>query len=671
MDNIIGKKIEGRYQVSELIGVGGMANVYKATDTVDNKEVAIKILREEFYQNEEFLRRFKNESKAIAMLSHPNIVKVYDVCFSRGIQMIVMEYLDGITLKEYLEQQGALSWKETVHFTRQILQALSHAHERGVVHRDMKPQNVMMLSDGSLKLADFGIARFARSEAKTLTDKAIGSVHYISPEQARGENIDHRTDIYSVGVMMFEMLSGQLPFDADSAVSVALKQIQLTAPSLLTINPSIPEALDNITVKAMEKLPEMRYATAKDMLADIDLFKQNPNASFEYQYLTNPSTENIKYKKAIKKVKNAVDDNPEHHSKRNENAIMPRKVEPKPKKKAKQNENDDYDTGGSVLVVLAGITAAFVFISVAFILTTLYISNPLEKVAELKLPELIGLNYDEVKIAPEYTNLEIVVEETRYNANHPKGDIIDQSPKAGKNVKINSTVKVIVSSGQELVKVPNVLGFEETVAYQMLAESELEYQKVELFSGYPIGTVINTEPGPDSDVGAGSMIKVIVSMGTQNTAVNVPNVVGQSLTGAKKILADKGVQLGGIHYVASDLPRDQVIAQDPAFGSILEAGAFISLNVSAGPSLEGQITLSIPLPVHETTTMKLTAMHNDAIISEAMVVPSMAINWRPTFQGSGSTQIHILYDNIMYMTCDVNFDNQTWTISTDNSAQFN
>ena len=227
MDNYIGKKIEGRYQISELVGVGGLANIYRATDVTDGKEVAVKILREEFYQNDEFLRRFKNESKAIAMLSHKNIIKVYDVCFERNIRCIVMEYVDGITLKEYMEEQNPLGWKETLHFVLQILQALSHAHSRGIVHRDIKPQNVMLLSNARIKITDFGIARFARSEAHSITDRAIGSVHYISPEQARGEHTDQRADIYSVGVMLYEMLTGQLPFDAESPISVALKQIEL------------------------------------------------------------------------------------------------------------------------------------------------------------------------------------------------------------------------------------------------------------------------------------------------------------------------------------------------------------------------------------------------------------------------------------------------------------
>ncbi|MEG1774409.1 MAG: protein kinase, partial [Oscillospiraceae bacterium] len=314
MDNLIGKKIEGRYEITELIGVGGMANVYKAIDVTDGKTVAVKLLREEFYSNEELLRRFKNESKAIAVLSHPNIIKVYDVCFSHKMQVIVMEYVDGITLKEYIEQQGALPWKDALHFTVQILRALSHAHDKGIVHRDIKPQNVMLLSDGQIKITDFGIARFARSEAKTLTDRAIGSVHYISPEQARGEHTDQRADIYSVGVMLFEMLTGQLPFDADSPVSVALKQIQLEAPTPRSIKPDIPEGLEEITVRAMQKKPELRYQSAGDMLRDIESFKQNPSAHFEYQYLTDDQLDGAKYRRAIKTARGTKDGRAPHPS---------------------------------------------------------------------------------------------------------------------------------------------------------------------------------------------------------------------------------------------------------------------------------------------------------------------------------------------------------------------
>ena len=286
MDNLIGKKLDGRYEILQLIGVGGMANVYKARDVIDERLVAVKILREEYASNEEFVRRFKNESKAIAALNHPNIVKVYDVSFSDKMQSIVMEYIDGVTLKDYIDQQKIIRWKEAVHFTVQILRALQHAHDKGIVHRDIKPQNIMLLQDGTIKVMDFGIARFARSQMATITDKAIGSVHYISPEQARGEKTDEKTDLYSVGVMLFEMLTGKLPFTADSAVSVAIQQIQSKPKRPRELNPSIPEGLEQITMKAMQKDPTKRYQSAAEMLRDIDEFKHNPSIAFAYKYLS-------------------------------------------------------------------------------------------------------------------------------------------------------------------------------------------------------------------------------------------------------------------------------------------------------------------------------------------------------------------------------------------------
>ena len=243
MDKYIGKRLDGRYEIKEIIGVGGMAVVYKAYDNIDDRMVAVKILKEELLADDDLRRRFKNESKAIAVLSHPNIVKVYDVSFGDRLQYLVMEYIDGITLKEYIAQQKVIGWKDALHFTVQILRALQHAHDKGIVHRDIKPQNIMLLSDGTIKVTDFGIARFARNEQRTMTDKAIGSVHYISPEQARGDVTDAKSDIYSVGVLLYEMLTGRLPFEADSAVSVAIMQMQSTPKMPREINPEIPEGL--------------------------------------------------------------------------------------------------------------------------------------------------------------------------------------------------------------------------------------------------------------------------------------------------------------------------------------------------------------------------------------------------------------------------------------------
>ena len=295
MDNYIGKLLSGRYLIQEVIGVGGMAVVYKALDNFDNKTVAVKILKEEYSADEEFRRRFKNESRAVAILSHPNIVKVYDVSFGEQLQYIVMEYVDGITLKQYINKKGALTLKEAVIITTQILRALSHAHDKGIVHRDIKPQNIMLLRDNkTIKVADFGIASFhSKGDTRTMTDGAIGSVHYISPEQAKGEIVDNKADIYSVGVVLYEMLTGRVPFQAESAVSVALMQVQKQPPKPSLLKADIPVGIEQITMRAMKKSRLERYQSAAEMLLDLDEFRRNPGIRFEHNYFVD--TEPTKY----------------------------------------------------------------------------------------------------------------------------------------------------------------------------------------------------------------------------------------------------------------------------------------------------------------------------------------------------------------------------------------
>ena len=293
MDKFVGKRLDARYEIREIIGIGGMAVVYKAYDCIDDRIVAIKILKEEFVRNSEFLNRFRNESKAIAVLSHPNIVKVIDVSFGDNFQYIVMEYIDGITLKEFMQRQGALSWKDTLYFTVQILRALQHAHDKGIVHRDVKPQNIMLLSDGTIKVTDFGIARFARSGQNTLTDKAIGSVHYISPEQARGDVIDEKADLYSVGVMMYEMLTGKLPFDGGNAVSVALMHMNNEPEAPRKIKPDIPAGLEQVVLRAMRKKPAYRYHSDAEIMHDLEQIRRDPTVTFKYddvQYVDDSPT---------------------------------------------------------------------------------------------------------------------------------------------------------------------------------------------------------------------------------------------------------------------------------------------------------------------------------------------------------------------------------------------
>lgn len=410
MDNYVGKRLDGRYELQEVIGVGGMAVVYKAYDNIDDRTVAVKILKDEFLASEEFRRRFKNESKAIAVLSHPNIVKVYDVSYGDKLQYIVMEYVEGITLKEYIEQQGVISWKETVHFTTQILRALQHAHDKGIVHRDIKPQNIMLLENGTIKVTDFGIARFSRSETRTMTDTAIGSVHYISPEQARGDITDDKSDIYSVGVVMYEMLTGQLPFQSDNSVSVAIMQLQTDPVKPREINSSIPEGLEQITMRAMQKNPKDRYQSAAEMILDLEEFKRNPSIKFDYSYFVDNEPTKFVDKTAPVTVPMAtasdtrVIDNPQ----------------PAPEETNKTTEKN------KMIPILSGIVIGFVAV-LAIVLICLYSFTDVFN-RKLTVPKLINKNYaEEILGNDDYKNFVIKVNEVQ-NSFYEPGQVYAQDP---------------------------------------------------------------------------------------------------------------------------------------------------------------------------------------------------------------------------------------------------
>ena len=411
MDKYVGKRLDGRYEIQEIIGVGGMAVVYKAYDSIDDRVVAIKILKDELLNNEEFRRRFKNESKAIAVLSHPNIVKVYDVSFGDRLMYIVMEYIDGITLKEYIEQQKVIRWKEAVHFVEQVLRALQHAHDKGIVHRDIKPQNIMLLQDGTIMVTDFGIARFSRSDYRTITDKAIGSVHYVSPEQARGDVTDEKTDIYSVGVLLYEMLTGRLPFEGDSAVSVAIMQLQNEPPRPREINPDIPEGLEQITLKAMQKDPARRYQSAAEMLTDIEEFKRNPSIEFQYKYF--------------------IDDAPTKFIGREDISS----TSALPADTAEDEEEED-NVRSPLMPILLGVTGAFVLVLI--VLGIIFLPRLFGDTGEvLECPNLLGKVYDEVITSDEYKDFTITLSNQGqdYSAEYPAGQIMAQTPEAGRSLK--------------------------------------------------------------------------------------------------------------------------------------------------------------------------------------------------------------------------------------------
>ena len=573
MDNLIGKKLDGLYEVKELIGSGGMANVYKAVMLGRNGPVpagtvvAVKVLRQEYTHDPELVRRFKNESKAISLLNHPNIVKVYDVSVNDQLQYIVMEYVDGMTLREYLNERGGkLTSRETVHFISQILKALEHAHANGVVHRDIKPQNIMLLDNGQLRMMDFGIARISRAENQLLSGKTMGSVHYISPEQAKGDETDCTSDIYSVGVMMYEMLSGQLPFDAEDAVEVAIKQISDQPKSLHEIAPQVPAALVEITEKAMAKLPQNRYASAREMLDALDTYVQNPSVMFEYQYITEDAPEKV-VKRTMNQNKAARQNHP------NESAA-PRG------KKAKRKRRTIF------LPALFGITIAFALACLALCWLILNdSSNLMNNKADITLNDYIGMTQKEAQATEQVASGQISVTwEQEYNSNYAAGYIYKQSPVSGRTVREGQGVTLTVSLGTQYVTVPDLTNYVQADAEQQLKSlgvSVLVTQAVD--TSVASGAVIRTDPAAGTQVESGSTVVVYVSRPQVATTTKVPSLSGMSVDDARTLLVQNHLGLGSQTDQYSDQPVGTVIGQNPAAGSTAKLNGRVNITVSAGP----------------------------------------------------------------------------------------
>ncbi len=555
MDRFVGKRLDGRYEIREIIGVGGMAVVYKAYDCIEDRIVAVKILKEEFISNEEFIIRFKNESKAIAVLNHPNIVKVYDVSFGDLIQYIVMEYVDGITLKQYISQQKSLRWKDAVYLTIQVLRALQHAHDKGIVHRDIKPQNIMLLSDGTIKVTDFGIARFARSEHKTMTDKAIGSVHYISPEQARGVLTDEKADIYSVGVMLYEMLTGRLPFEADSAVSVAIMQLQQDPIMPRDINETIPLGLEQITMHAMQKDVAKRYRSAAEMLRDLEEFRRSPDTVFEYTYFVDNEPTRF-----VDAVNNNIVDEPEEE----------------------YYDDEEVEEKSPIIPILSGVAIAFVAAAIVIGIIVWYKWGL--KTESIIVPNFVGKNYTEIQADADYSQYTFKVVFTE-NADYEAGTIINQDYQKGRKIKKSQTITITVSTGPELVTIPNIVNLDLTTAKQVLKSKGLKWEiKYETDKTIANGYVITTNPPSEGSVAYGSTVDVYVSLGPEIVYVSYTNYSGYSLEEAKKLIEKAGLTVGEITERDSDKPAGIVLEQlpDPKANTSIEKGKAIDLVVSSG-----------------------------------------------------------------------------------------
>lgn len=574
MDKFLGKRLDGRYEIQEIVGVGGMAVVYKAYDNVENKIVAVKILKEEYTGNDEFLRRFKNESKAIAVLSHPNVVKVFDVSFGDLIQYIVMEYIDGITLKEYIEQSGPLSWNEAVHFTLQILRGLQHAHDKGVVHRDIKPQNIMVLPDGVIKVADFGIARFARSEQVTITDKAIGSVHYISPEQAKGEKTDEKADIYSVGVMLYEMLTGKLPFQAESAVSVAIMQLQKDPTLPRDINGSIPLGLEQITMHAMQKEGVRRYKSAAEMLCDLEAFKKNPAVTFDYDYFVDDSP--------TKYIPNTIAED--------EDVKFGSKNEPKERKIP-------------IIPILLGITVTFI---IALVLILLYAFNFFTAhYDEIELPDFVGKTQAEVVANEEYKELYKFKIEQEYNSDYDAGYICDQTPDAGTKVKDDVSVTLTVSLGQKLISFPDVYEKSLIQAKAMLEDAGFNTDEIvieyEPSADVEAEHITRTDPLATQDVPSDCDITLYVSSGPPEELVKLPSLLGEHKDNVESKLNFAGLEVGNITEAYSDAyPAGYVCGMSPDPGEISQVGSGTAVDIVISKGKMPPISFTVQLLPYET-----------------------------------------------------------------------
>lgn len=584
MDNYVGKRLDGRYEIQEIVGVGGMSVVYKAYDNVDDRIVAVKILKDEFLTNDEFVRRFKNESKAIALLSHPNIVKVYDVSFGEKLQYIVMEYVDGITLKEYIQKQNAITWNDALFFTTQILKALQHAHDKGIVHRDIKPQNIILLSNGNIKVADFGIARFSRSETRTLTDTAIGSVHYISPEQAKGEFTDERADIYSVGVVLYEMLAGKVPFEADSAVSVALMQLQENAKKLTEINPDIPLGLEQICIHAMQKNSSDRYQTATEMLLDIEEVIKNPNAVFDYSYFVD--------KEPTKYVINA------------EERQMPATAQ----EEYYDNGDDEYYDPNHKKKVITAVTVGVVVLIAAIVLLVISITGSSIKNSHT-LDNFVGRSYDELISSNEYDYQFIMQSEKTEEA--APGTIISQSPEAGTKILAGGQVTLVVAASADDIKVPNLYNLDTEKAKKALALEKLYNYTITTIGSDTVeeGKVVYTNPKEGSVVSADTQITIYVSSGPTTEEIKqivVPDVSGLKQEGARAVLAKMGFT--NVNFVTSDSdkPKGIVLSQTPNAGTKITAGDSVKITISSGvtttttkESKEVSLTVTLPKCIKE------------------------------------------------------------------------
>ena len=581
-DKYIGKMLDNRYEILERIGIGGMAIVYRALCHRLNRYVAVKVLKDDYAVDEDFRRRFHTEAQAVAMLSHPNIVTVYDVSRTQDVNYIVMELIEGMTLKQYMQKRGQLSWKEALHFSMQISKALIHAHSRGIIHRDIKPHNIMILKDGSVKVADFGIARLNSSQ-NTLTQETLGSVHYISPEQAKGSHTDARTDIYSLGVVMYEMITGRLPFEGDSAVAVAIQHISSIPLMPREIDPEIPEGFERITMKAMCADLDKRYQSAEELYADLEAFRKDPEGNFDERDLPFTETPEPQDTPAAATGK---------RKKRGSRVMTAETEGVKPIRGAKELSRKDYRKNtlrARSVTILFGVLCVILFILALFLfLWRNWFKEMFTEPETMTVPALVGSRLDTVLQNPGFTYNFNIIPTYEADEGMEEGFILSQNPASGRTVikgEEKPTLKVTVSSGSEIVLMPDLVNKEYRDAFLTLQKLKLEVREDLVISDTVTeGYVISTSPAAGEELRPGDTVFLTVSSGPQIKYVSMPDLYGKTAQAAAAQLEALNLTVGSISEVEDDAERGTVIFQSTAPGTSIPEHSKINLNISSGPT---------------------------------------------------------------------------------------